>query len=550
MTRAQHLGSSLLRRRGVLALGGGVVGGIALGRPPVDGAAIQARVTQKPVQRSTPGLLPTRDAVTHVQCGDVTPTSAVLWARGEAPGNLQVRLSSGGRVLGTRVGPTANAGSDLTARLAVADLEPGREYEAELWFAGSDGSLGEPRTVAFSTPSTSPAATTFAWSGDTCGQGYGINPDVGGLVGYGAVADLRPDVFIHCGDNIYADEPITDTVLEPDGSVWRNVVTEQVGRPAQTLEEFRGRYRYVLLDENVRRLHAQVPVISQWDDHETTNNWYPGERIDNDRAFAPYTDELDVDTLARMGRQAFGEYMPIGQQHLLGRGSTGFAEKGLYRKVARGAHLDVFCLDQRTFRGSNEDAATAEGSVASMGEEQVEWLIREVTASRATWKVISADQPLALAPRRDFDYDGIGNNDSGVPRGREHEIARVLSAFKAAGVRNVVWITADVHFTAAHHFSPERADFTDFDPFWEFVAGPLAASSFRTTEVDGTFGARQVFARGNPGRSRRAPTPELTFVGHGSIDADGRLRVELRDGTGAVLHSVDLEPERAVTPRA
>ena len=38
------------------------------------------------------------------------------------------------------------------------------------------------------------------------------------------------------------------------------------------------------------------------------------------------------------------------------------------------------------------------------------------------------------------------------------------------------WITADVHYCAAHEYHPTRAKFTDFDPFWEFVAGPLKRS--------------------------------------------------------------------------
>lgn len=533
-----------MRRRGLLALGGGVAGGVMLG-PPFDALrdpAVAARATDRPVPHTTANLVRTRDGITHAQTGDVTPTSGVLWARGEGPGQLTVRLSSGSRVIGTRVGQVATAATDLTARMSLDGLEPGREYAADLWFTDAAGVAGETRRVTFATPSTTPARTTFAWSGDTCGQGYGINPDAGGLVGYGAVADLRPDVFVHCGDNIYADEPITDTVVEPDGTVWRNVVTDQVARPAQTLEEYRGRYRYVLLDEHVRRLHASVPVVSQWDDHETTNNWYPGEVLTDETTTHPYTDERRVDVLARWGRQAWQEYMPIGEAHLLGRGATGFADRGIYRKVARGAHLDLFCLDQRSYRSTN-DEADGERPAALLGEEQTDWLIREVTASRATWKVISADQPLALGPRKPVDFDGYGNADGAAPRGREHELARILSAFRAAGVRNVVWITADVHFAAAHRFRPDRAAFTDFDPFWEFVAGPIACSSFGVKEPDTTFGAQQVFATGSSAPSRRAPTPDQTFIGYGEIAADGLLRVSLRDALGTELYAVDLEPE-------
>ena len=45
----------------------------------------------------------------------------------------------------------------------------------------------------------------------------------------------------------------------------------------------------------------------------------------------------------------------------------------------------------------------------------------------------------------------------------------------------MVWITGDVHYAAAHHYHPERARFTDFDPFWEFVAGPPHAGTFGPT---------------------------------------------------------------------
>ncbi len=45
-----------------------------------------------------------------------------------------------------------------------------------------------------------------------------------------------------------------------------------------------------------------MPQINQWDDHEVTNNWYPGEILDDAR----YT-EKRVDVLAARARQAFYE---------------------------------------------------------------------------------------------------------------------------------------------------------------------------------------------------------------------------------------------------
>lgn len=123
--------------------------------------------------------------------------------------------------------------------------------------------------------------------------------------GYAAMAATTPDFFLHSGDTIYADGPIEARLAEPDGTSWRNLVTEEVSKVAETLKEYRGRHRYNMMDQNVRAMYAHVPVIAPWDDHETVNNGYPGEVLDDPR----YT-VRDVDTLAVRGRRAWQEYMP------------------------------------------------------------------------------------------------------------------------------------------------------------------------------------------------------------------------------------------------
>jgi alkaline phosphatase D len=45
-----------------------------------------------------------------------------------------------------------------------------------------------------------------------------------------------------------------------------------------------------------------------------------------------------------------------------------------------------------------------------------------------------------------------------------------------------------VHYTAAHYYNPEKAAFQEFEPFWEFVSGPLHAGSFGPGDLDMTFG--------------------------------------------------------------
>ena len=84
-------------------------------------------------------------------------------------------------------------------------------------------------------------------------------------------------MFIHTGDTIYADGPLQAEVKLDDGRVWRNLVTPEKSKVAETLDEFRGNHRYNLLDEHVRRFNASVSQFVIWDDHEVLNNWYPTE---------------------------------------------------------------------------------------------------------------------------------------------------------------------------------------------------------------------------------------------------------------------------------
>src|SRR3954452_18438435 len=85
---------------------------------------------------------------TGVQSGDVTTSSAVLWARSSGPGRLVAEVRSGRRFQ-RRVGQFARPATDFTAKLMLHDLAPGREYEADLFFEDDDGNCGESQRVRF-----------------------------------------------------------------------------------------------------------------------------------------------------------------------------------------------------------------------------------------------------------------------------------------------------------------------------------------------------------------------------------------------------------------
>lgn len=522
------------------------------------GAAAVAPSLVAPAHAARPsGVALVRNRLTlpsGIATGDVTADSGVLWSRASGPGRLVASLLAvdddgsplrGGRAF-RRVlrGTKASEATDFTSKINARDLPAGTRFALTMHFEDPEGHAGETARGSFNTaPGTggimsgsTPRRQSFVWTGDTAGQGWGINEEIGGMRGYAAMHATKPDFFIHSGDTIYADGPIAAQVTEPDGQIWRNLVTEEVSKVAETLNEFRGRHRYNMMDKNVRALYAEVPVIAQWDDHETHNNWYPGQIITDTR----YT-ERRVDVLAARGRQAWQEYQPIAQ---LSDGSTGFEPARIYRKISRGPQLDIFCLDMRTFKDPNTDGK--ETSLTHiLGEEQARWLIGEVSKSKATWKVISADLPLGIiVPDGPVNQESLSNRDAGAPLGKELEIAGVLSAFKRNRVKNVVWLTADVHYCAAHHYSPERAAFQDFDPFWEFVAGPINAGTFGPSQMDGTFGPEVAFFKAGAYANQSPRTGESQYFGHVDLGEDDVFSVSLRNANGTVLWSKNLHPER------
>jgi alkaline phosphatase D len=478
-----------------------------------------------------------RPTITHgVQSGDVTSSRAIIWSRADRPARMLVEVAATDSFRNARtiVGPAALEDSDFAAKLDLADLPPGQDVFYRVRFRDLDSgrALSEPAVGRLRTAPLTRRTVTFLWSGDTAGQGWGINPDLGGMRCYATMRAHTPDFFIHSGDIVYADNPIQAEVALADGGVWRSLVIPEKSKVAETLEEFRGQYKYNLMDEHLRRFHAEVPVLAQWDDHETTNNWFPDEILDDPR----YTVKSCALLAARANR-AFHEFLP----------TRPFADDGerLFRVIPYGPLLDVFMLDMRSYRADNGPNRQTEAGpeTAFLGARQVAWLKRQLLDSRATWKVIAADMPIGVVVADGATaFENLANGD-GPALGRELEMADLLRFMKLNGIRNTVWLTADVHYTAAHHYDPARARFTEFEPFWEFVSGPLHAGSFGPNPLDDTFGPQVVFQKSAEGRRNLPPSAGLQFFGLVRIDGDTEvMTVVLKDMADADLYRVDLTP--------
>ena len=488
----------------------------------------------------------TRPAFTHgVQSGDVDAVSGMIWTRADRPARVQFEVATTESFANAqRLAPlNALPDSDYAVKRLLTDLASDQDifYRMTLADLNDVNAVSEPIVGRFRTAPTSRRSVRFAWSGDTAGQGWGI--DEVGMKTYASIARHTPDFFLHSGDTIYADGAMKDEVDLKDGTKWKNVVLiDEKRKVAETLDEYRGQWKYNLLDKNLLAMNAALPTFFQWDDHEVINNWSSSKDLTADDRYK----EKSIAMLAARAGRAFHEMTPI-------RFTP--AEPGrVYRKIAYGPLVDVFFLDMRSYRGANGPNLQSELNTDSrmLGEQQTRWLKRELANSRATWKVIAADMPIGLVVWDDGankkGSEAVANGDNGPAKGRELEFADLLRFIKNAGITNTVWLTADVHYTAAHHYSPDRAQFQDFEPFWEFVSGPIHSGTFGPNDLDMTFGPEVKYVKAPSAEQGQNLPPSAGFQFFGLVDIDGnteRLTVRLMDRDDNELYKTTLDPVRA-----
>jgi alkaline phosphatase D len=514
-------------------------------------------------------------ASVYVQSGDVNAESAVVWARctREQDARLAVEFATSPAFDDDyeededddfydeddandieddadryfKRGPQVSAETDYTGSVRLRGLEPNETYYYRVaCVAKNRGHRNKGHRVVDVSPvgrfRTAPEKKQtkplrFVWVADLAGQGWGRNPQLeivdengdliqGGYVIFDVISQLEPDYAIFAGDIIYADNPIEPTKAIPEelgGGTWINDPTKDF--VALSLDDYRENWRYNLGDSKLREFLLDTPMYIQWDDHEVTNNWYPGEVLTSD----PYNGRL-ADDLAELSRRAMFEYNPIAGQRI-------------YRSFRFGEHLELFLLDERSFRGPNPHNDQAEG-IEMLGAKQLQWLKRGLQGSRATWKIVSTHDPLSIVTGGPGDWDAWAQGDAQV-LGREVQLRELLQFIKAEEIENLVFITADVHYAAVFSYHPEEAQFADFTPFKEFVIGPVHAGAFGTNAVDSSFGPQTEFLRApsTEGLPQNAPPPYLQSFGAFEVSRQGELTVRIHDITGEILYEEQLQPK-------
>src|ERR1700688_670455 len=183
-----------------------------------------------------------RPQITHgVQSGDVGADGGVVWARADRPSQMLVEVATTESFNNARALPPIAAlpESDFTAKMLLENLPAGQDifYRVRFRDLSHPDVSSEPAVGRFRTAPAERRDVSFVWGGDVAGQGWGINPEDGGMVTYATMRKHKPDFLLHSGDTIYADAVFSAEVKLPDGKVWKNVMIPEKTKVAETLDE-------------------------------------------------------------------------------------------------------------------------------------------------------------------------------------------------------------------------------------------------------------------------------------------------------------------------
>ncbi len=419
-----------------------------------------------------------------VASGDVTDSSATLWARTNGPAKVQFEIStdSSFRHPIVKTG-LARSEQDYTVHMKVDGLQADTTYYYRAHALSSDYSVkGSFKTVP---EKNSLKPVTMVWGGDTGGQGQ-IPP----YKSFQAMSALNPDYFLFLGDSIYADNK-TPAVPNP---------------PSQTVQDYWAKYKENRTDAGLRSLLQKAGTYAIWDDHEVTNDFSGPSQ-----------------PLTPTGLRAFKDYWPISSERSAG--------DKLYHKYSWGNTMDMIMLNNRGYRSPN---TMADGPDKTMlGQEQLNWLEQQLLDSKAKVKFVVTTVPISIPTGKKDVRDGWanGNNaDPNDPTGFENEFKKISDFIIEKGIKNVYFVSTDVHFAEVIKYDANHDGKTDYH---ELISGPIGAVKINPPALDPTFGPESLYAEGN-------------FFNFGVFRVDpakNQAGVEIRDENGKVHYSQTFQLE-------
>ncbi len=372
-----------------------------------------------------------------VASGDPLADRVIIWTRitpeDEGPVEVDWKVATDPYLINVVQSDTITTSSDrdYTVKVDVDGLEAGTIYY--YGFSALDENSLTGRTK------TTPVGNV---NRVRLGVVTGSNYQWGVFNGYANMAKRNDlDAFIHTGDYIY--EYKSGDYAHPDLRRRDHFPDKEL----LDLDDYRTRYSQYRLDGDLQRLHQQLPMIAQWDDHEHADDCWIGGARNHDPV-----SEGDWETRLSASMQAYSEWMPVRME--------GINDRNIYRTISYGNLLELFITESRLvgrdkqlhYKGDvgvidPEKLYNADRTL--LGDEQFNWLLNGLTDSTALWKIISSSVMMSRLFTADYQY---GNMDSwdGYPMERKS----LFNAITEAGVTNFGVISGDFHIAVASHLVP------------------------------------------------------------------------------------------------
>lgn len=278
---------------------------------------------------------------------------------------------------------STDAARDYTVKVDASGLKAGTTYYYRFKAGTAVSAVGKTRTLPQGTVSEV-KLVVFSCANYPAGYFHAY-----------AEAAKRNDLFaaVHLGDYIYEYGAGADQYASADA-----VKLGRVSLPANELlkvEDYRQRYAQYRSDKDLQAIHAKLPFICIWDDHEIANDaWKEG--AENHTAAT----EGDFALRRAAALKAWREWLPVREQ------DTSNPLKA-YRSFDFGSLLSLHMLDTRlggrdkpldyvnyidpvtgAFDASTFAANMADPTRQLLGAEQTAWLQGQLAASTATWQVL------------------------------------------------------------------------------------------------------------------------------------------------------------------
>jgi phosphodiesterase/alkaline phosphatase D-like protein len=430
-----------------------------------------------------------------VTAGEITSKSARIWAHATKKGRVKAEVAKDKRFrkLEDTAGIKAKKSKDFTVQKTMRGLKPGRKH----FYRFCSGKRCSEKGSFETAPKPSVSKTIrFAYSGDTDANPTAgeTEPFWGHMLAFKSMLAEKNDFNIHMGDTMYSDSEVP----EP-------------GPLALTRAQKWAKYKLNLGEPNLTNLRTSAGFYSHWDDHEFINDFSPNQDSFTPSGFGePIT--LDGEKIYKAGQQAFRDYAPV----------TYSDKSGIYRTFRWGKNLQLFFIDERSFRsaeawvgGTCDNPATGSPDLAPtmppsqrtffsvrvpslaepvsqackdaitdpsrtmLGKRQYKRFVNDVDDSKARWKVVVNEMPIQQM------YTGVPFDNW---EGYAFERVKLLEELQARGVDGLAFLTTDVHGalenvirlrTWPDDVAPSNAPAQPQDtPYHDHVVGPVSTKTF------------------------------------------------------------------------